>query len=130
MHIGLLYSNPLLGGSETFGLAVAPVWKRENDVTVVNLWSGGGALREACRRAEVPFVGIDGGTRLFRPSLVRNLRSLFAREKFDVVAVFGLRAQILARLLRPWLDSKTVWITMLRGEDAWRREWHVLGDRW
>ena len=111
-------------------MAAASRWAKRHDVAVVNLWNGGGMLKDASRRENVRFVGVDGGSRLFRLSAANALRAVFRRESFDVVLVFGLRLQLLTRVLRPYLSPHAVWITMLRGQDIWRNKLHVLADRW
>jgi glycosyltransferase involved in cell wall biosynthesis len=130
MRIALLYSNPCIGGAETFGLAAAARWSKRHDVAIVNLWNGGGLLKEASRVAGVRFIAIDGGARWFRPSAAWKLRSALAAETPDIVCVFGFRLQLLTRILRSYLTPAAIWVTMLRGEDAWRNRAHVLADRW
>lgn len=130
MRITLLYSNPNVGGAETFGVAVAERWQRDHDVAVVNLSAGGGPLRSLCQQANVPFIGLGGGSRLFRPRTIRRLRNTLGGLRPQIVLVFGLRLQLLTRLCSPWLSNRAVWISMLRGQDPWRNRFHVLADRW
>ncbi len=130
MRIALLYSNPSIGGAETFGVAVSKCWRPEHDVAIVNAWPGGGELREYAQEQQVPFIAIDSGSGLLAPRNLQKLLAVLMTGRFDIVMVFGLRLQLVMRLLGVSRLPLASWITMLRGLDPWRRWHHVLADRW
>ncbi len=131
LKIGIFFSNPGIGGAESFCLSVVPEWNSEgHDAVIVNLWEGGGALKHRCEELNIPFAALSCGTKAFRFGAVKQLRRFFKENKFDIVLIFGLRLQLLMRLTKPLLGSQAIWITMLRGADPWRRWPHIIADRW
>lgn len=130
MRIALLYSNPAIGGSETFGLSVAKVWQARHDVLIANAWNGGGGLREHAEAGAIPFAATDSCGWRSGGKGVRQLRRVLQRHRSDIILVFGLRMQLLTRGLWRHLAPHASWITMLRGLDQWRKTSHILADRW
>jgi glycosyltransferase involved in cell wall biosynthesis len=131
MRVLQLASNPVLGGTETFLLRLVPALQSAGiESSLVNLWNGGGSLRQAA--AAIPdfdFHYFDAGTRVPDPrGLYRFWRFLHER-KFDVINAYGLRANFLLRFLFG-LPGRPARVCGLRGLDLWRRWYHVAADRW
>lgn len=58
----------------------------------------------------------------------RDLGAILQTQPFDIVHIFGLRANLLGRLAaRLYSEAKVV--TGQRNIDSWRKPWHVWADR-
>ena len=58
----------------------------------------------------------------------RDLEGILKAQPFDIVHIFGLRANLLGRwAARLYADAKV--ITGQRNIDSWRKPWHIWADR-
>jgi glycosyltransferase involved in cell wall biosynthesis len=58
----------------------------------------------------------------------RDLKGILQAQPFDIVHIFGLRANLLGRLAaRLHADARV--ITGQRNIDSWRKPWHIWADR-
>jgi len=130
LRIRHFFSNPMIGGAESFALSISPFWQRMgHDVTVVNLWNGGGGLKKACEKEGIPITLIDAGCRRFYLKAISKVHRFVQSDQVDINLVYGVRLQLLMRLIRSGCNTSQ-WITMLRGQNPWRKNWHSLLDRW
>ncbi len=129
MKILQLFSNPGVGGTESFVIGLIPRLRELGiDCHLANMWDGGGEAIEICAPAGIPCHALEFGRRKFRPNAPWALRRFLKCEKFDLVMAYGLRTTLLLRYAARY-RGRPVLVTGLRGMDAWRRPYHIWADR-
>jgi len=121
-------SNPGVGGTETFLLAVGPYLGRGGcRVDIVNLWPGG-LMKQAALDSGLGYMEPGPWSRRIPLAGAASVLRAVRRNRCDVVMGFGLRVSLLLRGLKPLLGRRPV-LAGLRGLDEWRRWYHTWADR-
>ncbi len=117
-----IMSNPAIGGTETFVLSMTPYLEKIGcAVDIMNTWRGS-LMKKAALEAKLSYRELYGNSRFISPRSLAQLANAIRRGKYDIVLVFGLRASVLLRLLKPFFKNVPL-ITGLR-EVGNLRNWH------
>ncbi len=124
-----LLSNPGVGGTETFVLSLIPLLAKKGvDASILNLWKDSD-IRQIANNIDIPYYELEGDSRRSNIKKTVQLVSFINEGEYDLIYLFGLRVNIILRLLTPFLKNKIL-ISGVRGEDDWRKWYHVLADRY
>ena len=93
------------------------------DITVC-FWRSEGSLSEMYRLQGIKVFHVANGLPLGR---IWRLWKLLVRNRFDIIEIYGLRINVIGRLLG-WLTGHRRIVTLQRSVDDWRRRRHVLLD--
>lgn len=126
-HVLLLTSGSNLGGAETALARLVPRLRRCGiDARAAHVL-GDGPARDylAARGVASVNLGLAGGLHL--PAGPTRLAALIERWSIDLVHAFGLRANLLARLVAPRFGARVV--AGILSTDPWRSRIHTWADR-
>jgi len=125
IHVLSLQTGSVIGGSELMAFSLlSRIDRNKFDVTVCFSWTEG-PVSEMYRQEGIEVFHLG-----HRPTyrVIWRLWKLLSRRHFDIIDIYGLRINIIGRILG-WLTGHRVIITSQRSVDDWRRFWHVWLDR-
>ena len=134
MNLSLFTSTSDFGGAERMALAFLSRCDRRRFSPTLICLLGRGPLLEAARQAGIPCLGLDwrGAVDL---GAIRAFRHFLQEYRIDLIHSFGLRADLVSRLLGNRLlgargqDRRRI-VCGLRDTGDWRSRAHTLADRW
>ncbi len=119
-------SSGLMGGTELMTLRLIRGMNPNDFTNQVAFFRGNGPVGEELAALGVPVTVLDWTPkRAWTAS--RRLFSLLMRERYDIVQVYGLKANILVRPMARLCGIPVV-ITAQRSVDLDRRPWHAWAD--
>lgn len=120
-----LQTGSVIGGSELMAFSfLSRIDQSKFDVTVCFSWTEG-PVSEMYRQKGIEVFHLG-----HRPTyrVIWRLWKLLSRRHFDSMDIYGLRINIIGRILGS-LSGHRVIITSQRSVDDWRRLWHIWLDR-
>ena len=128
MKILKLISNPFLGGTETFIVALTPFLERAGvEVDILNIWKDS-HLKPIALSSDLNYIELDSTSRRISFANARKIVKLIRDRKYDIVMGYGIRVSMFLRVIKPWIRNIPI-IIGLRGLDNWRKWHHVWADR-
>ncbi len=123
-----LLSNPAIGGTETFTLALVPMLREQDiDARIVNMWADS-KMEKIAKEDCIPFSSFSSRSRYLSLKNCAEILKYLRRERFDFIYVFGLRMNLFSRLIYPFIKGTRL-ISGVRNVDTWRNIWHIWADR-
>jgi glycosyltransferase involved in cell wall biosynthesis len=126
LRLCLFTSTSVIGGTERMALEfIRHCDRRRIAPHLMTLLSGGPLIEEASRLGS-PALLLDWRGRIDFRAMVR-FREYIHKHRITMLHNFGLRGELVARLLAP--RSVTHMVSGIRDTDPWRRWPHVWADR-
>jgi len=127
LKILLLNFTSGIGGTERNLIEFAKLFKKMGHTVLTCTLEGEGNLSREFAKRNLPFVaiGMTSPAKLFK--FFKFLR-LISQNRFDVVYVFGFKAQVISAGFLKLLGTKVI-VSGLQGTDDWRQFYHVIIER-
>ena len=127
MQILHLTSSSDIGGTERMLIhLLSRMDRRQFDASVCSL-VGKGALTNKIRELGFSAENLEL-SHPFQFGKIRSLYQLMKSRSFDLIQIYGLRAEVIGRLLAKFARIPVV-LSSIRSPDPWRKWYHVLLDR-
>ncbi len=114
----------LIGGVERNLIEYADAFQRRGNYVVTTSIEGEGPLSEAFKKRNLPFIAL-GMTRPLRISRFLLLIKIIIEQKFDVIHIYGFKAQLLTTYFAKFLRIPVV-IVGLRSTGDWRKQYNRI----
>lgn len=122
-----LLSSAQVGGTEMMTLRLVQRMDRQQFESHIAFWHEAGPISREFKSLGFPVTVLN-----WRPShtvrVLARLAALLRRERFDLVQVYGLKANLMVRPVAALL-GRPLFVTAQRSIDADRRPWHSWADR-